>query len=65
MCLSFEEKTRAKELITELDTIGKKILDINKPQADKEASSHSFFQQQLGYQHSSLIKELQVFIEKC
>ena len=65
MCLSFEEKTRAKEVIAELDSVGKKILDMSTPQRNREVSSHSFYQQQLGYQHSSLIKELRVFIEKC
>ena len=65
MCLSFEEKLRAKEVISELDGIGKKILDMSKPQVSRESSSHSFYQQQLVNQHSSLIKELRVFIEKC
>ena len=65
MCLSIEEKTRAKEVIAELDSIGKKILNMSQPRGGREDSSHSFYQEQLGYQHSSLIKELRVFIEKC
>ena len=65
MCLSFKEKIRAKDVITELDSIGKKVMDLNKPQGDGEHTSHSFYQQQLIIQHSSLIKELRVFINKC
>jgi hypothetical protein len=65
MCLSFEEKIRAKNVVTELDAIGKKIMELSETQGDGERSSHSFYQEQLINQHSSLIKELRVFIEKC
>ena len=65
MCLSFEEKTRAKEVVAELDGIGKKIMSSSEPQVSREVTSHSFKQEQLLNLHSSLLKELQLFIEKC
>jgi len=65
MCLSFEEKIRAKTVVSELDSIGKKIIDSSKQQGSGEATSHSFGQEQLLNLHTSLIKELQVFIQKC
>lgn len=65
MCLSLDEKIRAKEVVTELDGIGRKITSSSKPQGSGEATFHSYKQEQLLNLHSSLIKELQVFIEKC
>jgi hypothetical protein len=65
MCLSFDEKIRAKEVVSELDSIGEKIMGRNKPQVRGEIDSHSFEQEQLLNLHSSLVKELKVFIEKC
>jgi len=61
MCLSLEEKIRAKEVIAELDSIGKKVLDMSKPQGGRGDASHSFYQQQLVNQHSSFDKRITSF----
>lgn len=65
MCLSLEEKTRAKAVISELDGVSKKIIDLSRIESSTKHTSHSFQQEQLLNLHSSLIRELQVFIERC